>query len=217
VYVASERDNDVSLVSRLSILRFDPDQPELTATHEWQLNADLPIVGANLGLEGITWIPDSSLVAEAFFDEAAGHLYNPAEYPDHGSGLFFVGVEANGAIYAYALDHQGGGFTRIATIASGNVASKALYFDRDVGYLWSQCGQPCDGEVGVLAISGGKFALRREFARPGTMPNLANEGIAIAPESECVQGEKSFFWCDDGETDGHALRRDSIPCGAFIP
>ena len=53
LYVATERDNDASGVSRLSILRFDSDQPgsELTATHEWNLTADLPVVGPNLGLE----------------------------------------------------------------------------------------------------------------------------------------------------------------------
>jgi hypothetical protein len=49
------------------------------------------------------------------------------------------------------------------------------------------------------------------------MPNLANEGLAIAPESECVNGFKGFFWADDGETGGHSLRFDSIRCGAFIP
>ena len=72
-------------------------------------------------LEAITWIPDAFLVANSFFDEAAGHLYNPSEYANHGSGLFFVGLEANGVIYAYALDHVlANGFRRIATIASGN-------------------------------------------------------------------------------------------------
>jgi hypothetical protein len=49
------------------------------------------------------------------------------------------------------------------------------------------------------------------------MPNLANEGLAIAPESECMSGFKGFFWADDGETGGHALRFDAIPCGPFIP
>jgi hypothetical protein len=48
------------------------------------------------------------------------------------------------------------------------------------------------------------------------MPNLANEGIAIAPESQCDAGQKPFFWSDDGETNGHALRADTIPCGPFI-
>jgi hypothetical protein len=226
IYVATERDNNASSVSRLSVLRFDTDQPgaELTATHEWNLNADLPVVGPNLGLEAITWIPDDFLVVNSFFDEAAGHTYVPAEHPDHGTGLFFVGLEANGVIYAYALDHAGSGFTRIATIVSGSVTVKALSFDRDVGYLWTQCGAPCANEHGVMVIDTtmgsptfGKLELLGKLARPSTMADIANEGIAIAPESECVNGFKAFFWSDDSQTGGHAIRRDSIPCGAFIP
>ena len=49
------------------------------------------------------------------------------------------------------------------------------------------------------------------------MPNVDNEGIAIAPESSCVGGFKPFYWTEDGSTGGHALRADSIPCGAFVP
>ena len=45
------------------------------------------------------------------------------------------------------------------------------------------------------------------------MPDLANEGIAIAPDAQCAGGFKDYFWADDGETGGHSLRRDSIPCG----
>ena len=36
---------------------------------------------------------------------------------------------------------------------------------------------------------------------------MNNEGFAIAPESECVDGSKYVFWADDGETDGHSIRR----------
>jgi hypothetical protein len=210
----------------MSVLRVDTDQPgaELVATHEWNLNADLPVVGANLGLEAMTWVPDAFLVAHSFFDEAAGHTYNPAEYPDHGTGIFFVGLEANGVIYAYALDHVGGGFARVATIASGGGVVKGLYYDRDVGYLWTQCGAPCGNQHGVLAIDGiagsptfGKLKSVGQFMRPATMPDVGNEGMAIAPESECAGGFKSFFWTDDSQTGGHAIRLDSIPCGAFIP
>jgi hypothetical protein len=226
VYVATERDNDASGVSRLSILRFDSSDAaaELNATHEWNLTADLPAVGANIGLEAITWIPDTFLVAHAFFDTSAGHAYNPSEYPGHGTGLFFVGVEATGQIHAYALNHDTGGFTRLTSFASGDATTKALSFDRDVGYLWTSCGSACANQTAVMVIDGnmasptfGAFHVIRQFARPTTMENLANEGIAIAPESQCVSGSKAFFWTDDGETNGHSLRADTIPCGPFVP
>jgi hypothetical protein len=62
----------------------------------------------------------------------------------------------------------------------------------------------------------GRFVIRRKFERPTTMPNLNNEGIAFAPESECSNGQKAFFWVDDSETGGHSVRRDTIPCGSFF-
>jgi hypothetical protein len=219
IYVATERNNDASSTSRMSILRYDTagTGTELVATHEWNLTSDLPVAGANLGLEAITWIPDTFLVANAWFDPSKGHAYNPADYPNHGTGIFFVGVEQTGDIHAYALDHVGGGFSRLATFASGDVTSKALSFDRGTGYLWSFCGASCGQQSAVWTITLGVLQRRRQFAGPSSMPNLANEGIAIAPETQCSGGMKPFFWIDDGETGGHALRSDAIPCGPFVP
>lgn len=59
---------------------------------------------ANLGLEGLTFIPDSYLTSRGFVDQSTGGPYVPADYPDHGNGLFVVGVEKNGAVYVYALE-----------------------------------------------------------------------------------------------------------------
>ncbi|NVB77315.1 MAG: cell wall protein [Kofleriaceae bacterium] len=223
-YVAAERDNDVGSTSRLSILRYDTSVAgtTLVATHEWNLTADLPAVGANLGFEAITWIPDTFLVANSFFDAAAGHAYTPADYPNHGTGVFFVGVEQTGMIYAYALDHGSGAFTRLASIASGDPTTKALSFDRELGYLWAFCGAGCGNQSGILRLDTmassptfGTFTLRQRIAAPSTMPNLQNEGIAFAPVSQCTNGQRPFWWTDDGATGGHALRTDTIPCTAF--
>ena len=78
-------------MSRLVILRFDTDAAgiELTATHDWDITADLPAVGANLGIEAITWMPDSYLVANGFIDESTGAAYNPGAVPGprHGAVL----------------------------------------------------------------------------------------------------------------------------------
>jgi hypothetical protein len=224
MYVATERDNDELSVSRPSILRFDlgSSATSLSATHEWNLVADLPTVDANLGLEAITWIPDAFLVARSFVDESTGSTYAPANYPNHGSGLFFVALEVNGAIYAYALDHTAVSYHRVATIASGHPTLMSLDFDRETGMLWAGCDDSCNGQMNVLALDGaassgtfGRFRLRFEFARPSSMPNLVNEGFALAPESECSGGQKPVFFADDAETDGHAIRRDTVPCGAL--
>jgi Lamin Tail Domain len=224
VYVSTERNGDAGTVSRLSVLRFDTSAPgaALTATNEWNLTGDLPAADANLGLEAITWIPDSFLVGAGFVDESTGQLYAPSSYANHGTGIFFVGLEANGTIYAFALDHVGGGFQRIATFVGGQASIMDLSFDRDVGYLWGYCDNTCANHAAVLMIDAdplsathGHFRLSRLYDHPSTLPDVNNEGIAIAPESECVGGRKSFFWSDDSATGGNSLRRDSIPCGTF--
>ena len=89
IYAASERNNDASGVSRMSILRYDPaaTTPTLVATDEWDVTAQIQAlspapIGANLGLEGITFVPDSFLVAKGFKDVALNKTYDPADYPE---------------------------------------------------------------------------------------------------------------------------------------
>jgi len=218
IYVSTERDNDNNGISRLSVLRFDTSAPgsELTATHEWNLTADLPAVGPNLGLEAITWIPDTYLVGHGFIDETTMAAYDPTRYPNHGTGLFLVGVEANGNIHAYALDHVGGGFTRVASLSSGQPAVMDLAFDRDVGQLWAWCDNTCADQATLFGVVGGHFELARKLDHPATLPNSNNEGIAFAPEGECVGGRKAFFWSDDDNLNGHALRRGTVACGSLL-
>jgi lamin tail-like protein len=224
LYVATERNNDVSGTSRLSVLRVLPETPgtTLNATHEWNLTADLPAVGPNLGLEAITWIPDAVLVQRGLVDESTGAAYSPAAYPGHGTGLFVVGVEGTGLLHAYALDQSTQGFQRIASFSSGHPGVMGLEYDRETGYLWAACDDTCQGRQTILEVQtsgagAGRFAVISTLARPTSLANLNDEGIAIAPEAECVNGFKGFFWVDDGDTDGHALRGDAIPCGRFLP
>jgi hypothetical protein len=218
VYVSTERNNDANTISRLSVLRFDSSAAgtTLTATHEWNLTSSIPPVGANLGLEGITWVSDTFLTSRQFVDEARGVAYDPAFYGSHGGGVFVVAVEATGALLGYVLDHGTGAFTKVATISSGLPGVMGLEFDRDTGALWAACDNTCAGTQNVLGIVNGKFAVRRSFARPSTLPDSNNEGVAMAPDSECVAGFKRFFWSDDSHFGGHAIRIDSIPCGPLF-
>jgi hypothetical protein len=225
LYVCTERDNQVSATSRLSVLLFDDPAAAsaLSATREWNLTSDLPKVGSNLGLEAIAWVPDDYLVAKGFIDESTKLAYDPANYANHGDGIFFVGIEQNGTIYGFSLNHASGNFTRVATIDSGNAGIMELAFDRDVGYLWAVCDDTCQGRTNVLDIdtrvgsaTRGKFYVRRGFERPTSMPNLNNEGFTVASEATCQAGFKSVFYAEDGSTLGFAIRRDSLPCGAFL-
>jgi hypothetical protein len=118
--------------------------------------------------------------------------------PGHGSGLVFAGVEANGNAYAYALTQAGGGFTRIASIASGFPAVMDLDFEPAGGHLWAACDDTCEGRTATLDINGqGQFAVTHIYDRPTGMANYNNEGFAIAPQTACIAGHKPVVWSDD--------------------
>jgi hypothetical protein len=42
---------------------------------------------------------------------------------------------------------------------------------------------------------------------------MNNEGIALAPVSECSCDRRPFFWADDQESSGYTLRKGTITCG----
>ncbi|HUQ01659.1 MAG TPA: hypothetical protein VM261_04150 [Kofleriaceae bacterium] len=215
IYVAAERNNSASGTSRLSVLRYDTAASgvELVATHEWNLTSYLPAASANSGLEAIRWIPDSVLVAAAFHDEAAGHTYDPAEYTDHGTGLFLVGVEGTGAVHVFALDHADGSRHRLATFASGLPHVMALEVDRADGTVWAHCDSACGNRTNVVRLAAGRFTVVAEPPSPASMPDdVDNEGIAVEPAAACVAGKRRFYWCDERATDDHVLRVDLVPC-----
>ncbi len=221
VFVSIER-NDLggfANTSRPGVLRFDVTGAgtTLTATRDWNLSADIPGLGANAGLEAVTWVPDSLLTAKGFKDESTGAAYNPATHPNHGNGLFFVGVEADGRIIAYALNQSNDSFTRVAAFASGFPKIMDLAYDPETTHLWAVCDDTCEGKTSTfdIATSGadaGKFVISHTYARPAGMANLNNEGFTITPQAECSGGLKPVFWADDSQTGGYALRTGKLNC-----
>ena len=60
---------------------------------------------ANLGFEGVAYVPDTFLVASGLHRPTTATLYNPADYPGQGEpGLFFGAVEKTGHLRAYVLN-----------------------------------------------------------------------------------------------------------------
>ncbi|WP_027345901.1 lamin tail domain-containing protein [Hamadaea tsunoensis] len=213
VLVATERDNSHNGTSLQKILRYDPagTASALSATAEWNLTADLPGTDANSGLEGIAWIPDSALTAAGFRDERTGAAYNPASYANHGTGVYFVGAEATGIVYAYALNLAGGTFTRIATIPSGLAAVMDLEYEASTGRLWAACDDTCSGRTATLTVNAaGKFATTATYNRPSGMSNYNNEGFALSPS--CSGGSKQVLWSDDTDDKSHAIRSGTVNC-----
>ena len=58
----------------------------------------------------------------------------------------------------------------------------------------------------------GSFAVQSVVERPAGMPDVNNEGFAIAPNDQCVDGLKPAVWSDDNGTDGFSLREGTITC-----
>ncbi|WP_418059917.1 lamin tail domain-containing protein [Pimelobacter simplex] len=221
IYLAAERNNDVSGVSKNVVLRYEPGT-SMNATDEWALNGLLPAVGANLGLEGITWVPDSYLTGGGLIDETTNQPYNPASYPAHGAGLYVVAVEGTGRLYVLALDQTAAvqeSAHLVATIDpqlktnAGPPGVMDVVWDPEAERLWAVCDDSCDGVSVTLKLQqSGRFGITAAYQRPVGMPNLNNEGFALAPQSTCAAGEKAVLWSDDGDTGGFSLRQGTFPC-----
>ena len=173
VYVATERDDAFGGVSRPAVLRYDVSSAAATlnATKDWNLTGDLGGLPPNAGPEAVTWVPDDFLVSKGFRDEARAEPYNPANYPDHGAGLFFAGIENDGKLVAYALNQTTGASARVATIPSGFPAVMALDYEPESTHLWAVCDNTCNGRSATLDIAqagadAGRFVVTNTYERP---------------------------------------------------
>jgi hypothetical protein len=229
VYAAIGRDDngESSDVSRPGVLRFNVSGAEtsLNATDEWDLTAELlGVQGTIRGPEAIAWVPDDLLVSRGFFDKTAGAPYDPASYPGHGRGLFFLGIE-DGRIIAYALNRTTDTFTRIAGIASGLPNVKALEYEPESTHLWAMCpGGPCGAKHITLDIAqsgpnDGKFVVTNTYDPLPYPDDIPYGGFAIAPQAECVGGLKPVIWADYEATEAeheaayyHSLRSGTLNC-----
>jgi len=206
LYITTERDNANNDVPLDTILRFDPSQSgtTLTATDEWDLTADLGFApsdsaDANLGFEGVTYVPDSYLTTNGFIDDNTHTFYKPSTYSKKvTAGLFFAAVEKTGHLEAYALnsDHT---FTRVADIGTGMAGVMDVSYDADLHRIWAQCDNTCGVDLTLLKIgSDGHFTPEKHYARPAGLPDNNLEGFAVAPVSTAVDGERETVWSDDG-------------------
>lgn len=228
LYVTTERNNAANTIPLNSILRIDPASPatQLVATDQWDLTAEFPELHAgnkteaNLGFEGVTFVPDSYLTANGFVDQSTGTTYRPADYPQHGSGLFFAALENDGKLYAYALnsDHS---FHRVAVVDTGMGHVMDVQFDAATQRIWALCDNTCGVTSTVLKVDGaGAIVPQVVYSKPAGLPVDNLEGFALAPASTCDGGTREALWSDDGvygagpgsPTEGHALYSGRIAC-----
>jgi hypothetical protein len=228
LYVTTERNNADNANPLNSILRFDPSQSgtQLIATDQWNLTSEFPELHAgnkteaNLGFEGVTYVPDSYLTANGFVDQSTGLAYRPADYPSHGTGLYFAALENDGKLYAYALnsDHS---YHRVAVVDTGMGHVMDVQYNADTQRIWALCDNTCGVASTVLKVDeGGAMVPQVVYSKPAGLPVNNLEGFALAPDSTCTAGTKEVVWSDDGvygagpgsATEGHALYSGRISC-----
>lgn len=211
LYITSERDNERNKSGSWNVvLRYDVSSVtaatgELTATHQWDVHAFVP-TGSNLGLEGITYVPDSFLVESGW--KVDGTAYTAVHQPT--PGLFAAAVEGTGKVHFFSLG-TGAAPVEVKVESSGLPFSMDVAYDADREQLWTLCDDTCGGVHNVLEVDeDGDFAVTASYNRPAGMPDLNNEGMAIAPLSTAVDGTVAVIWADDGDTDGYSLRAGTL-------
>ncbi|MFT9110961.1 MAG: lamin tail domain-containing protein [Bifidobacterium psychraerophilum] len=246
IFIGAERDNENKKVPRPSILKYDAKSTttdtngdgaqDMTASQEWNLSSELATAGltfaegddANLGVEGVAYVPDSYLTAHGFTTRDGG-VYRPADYKNSYAGLFLAAIEKNGHIYAFALADDGT-VTLVqdislpqAAINAGYSGPRDLTWDGEHQQLLAQ-GDNDSGSGAMIAtytLSGTGFALTSLMATPAEIAGQNTEGFAITPDAQCAsvaggatgKRYKPVYWSDDGVSQGHSLRTGYMLCG----
>lgn len=199
VYVGVERVNGQSGANN-KIIQYNT----LTQTaREWPLS-ELNGVGANQGIEGLTWIPDSDLTALAGYD--------PAAQSNHQNGLFVLAQESDPTLRFYAVDHGAGSTsaTEFTTVESGLPQVMGLEYDASQGVLYASCDNDCGGGNRVAALwlnpDSGNFELLRTYGAPAGHSGYNNEGFALLPLANCNNGSRPVIWTDDNNSGGVGVR-----------
>jgi hypothetical protein len=184
----------------------------------WDTSAFLPLSGG-LGAEGLTFVPDAHLAAQGFVD-AAGLPHTST----HGTGgLFFVGHQNGGRVYAFDLDRTSGSFTFVGAYRTGGTETAELAFDRSTGRLYALHGHDVN-EIEVLSLASTVVGTERKlvpvltYAPPPGMPSGTNlEGLTLVPKQDCASGERSLFLTVDDGGAVSLVRFREFPCGESAP
>lgn len=208
VYLATERDNRASSVSRPSVLRVELGaNGESTTTHEWNLAEITGALGANGGLEGLEWISDAD-ATRLGVRGLDGEVYDPATYGDHTGGIFAAGVEQTGNIHLVVLEEDGG-ITELQTVAPSEAVSSVMALDWRAGAneLWALCDEVCDNRAAVFAFDDGELTRQVEYAAPtGMNTAYTNEGFAMVWCDVNADVWPTVMWMSDTPHEGVSLR-----------
>ena len=198
VYLASERDSENGNVNYNAILQVDPEEEgdTLTALQQWDITDFLPDARANKGIEAVEWVSVDA-VEGLLPDDNTDAAFAAAEYPDMISGgVFFVGFETNGHVYAFVLNGDGTAVL-LQDIDTGLGGIMALDYDEQAGILWA-CADSAHSNIATLLPM--RDITDMTYLTPAGMDMTThNEGFAIGEE---IDGLLPVYHIADGLTQG---------------
>lgn len=211
VYLAVERDNGEKNINKNMILQVaDPfkDKKEMEADKEWNITNLLPDVGANLGIETIEWVSFDNLNG-LLYDQKNNKALDKNDYPNaYANGIFFVGLEANGHVYALVLEEDGKAEV-ISEIETGLGGVMSMDFDLANNVLWANADNDYNNIHNIIQFNGSKIPKIVHVTAPKDMNiDLNNEGFMIDPEVS-KDGLRPTYWFMDGKN-SKAFRKSAI-------
>ena len=211
VYLAVERDNGEKSINKNMILQVaDPfkDKKEMVADKEWNITNLLPDVGANLGIETIEWVSFDNING-LLYDQKNNKALDKNDYPNaYANGIFFVGLEANGHVYALVLEEDGKAEV-ISEIETGLGGVMSMDFDLENNVLWANADNDYNNIHNIIQFNGSKIPKIVHVTAPKDMNiDLNNEGFMIDPEVS-EDGLRATYWFMDGKN-SKAFRKSAI-------
>lgn len=211
VYLAVERDNGDKNVNKNMILQVaDPfkDAKEMVADREWNITKLLPDVGANLGIETIEWVSFDNING-LLYDQKNNKALDKKDYPNaYADGVFFVGMEANGHVYALILEENGNAEV-ISDIKTGLGGVMSMDFDTENNVLWANADNDYNNIHNIIQFNGSNNPKIVHITAPKDMDiNLNNEGFVIDPQVT-ADGLRATYWFMDG-SNNNAFRKSAI-------
>ncbi len=191
----------------------DSDYSDVSRVHNWSL---AEIENGNSGGEGLTFVPDTFLVAQGFVDP----LGSPYQSVNGMGGLMFVGFQGNGDLYVYDLNpDDNDGVIFVGQYKTGGNETAGLEFDRSTGVMHIWHDENIDQlEIVTLASevvgNGRKMATQVTYSGPDLTAEMASniEGIAVVPVDACVDGRRRLWLLTDGGNCFALLMYEDFPC-----
>jgi hypothetical protein len=167
-----------------------------TVNNDWDISLYLPSTGGN-GPEGITFVPDASLLAGGFVDGSG----SPYTSTNGMNGLMFVAHQYGGRIYVFDLNRSDGSCIFVGEYSTAYGESAGLEFDRSTHRLYIWHGSTWNRlEIAELSsyISGSHRKLTEVIIYDE--PHIGNlEGFARTQSDE--PDSWVFLTIDDGGSD----------------